>query len=154
MYTVCLSHKLPGYLQVLSRSKRSFSRLQCGQFWYQKADTKDVLNSQEYKMWKKLSQYNIEILYILTRALYRIAIYRCIDTLAIWYILYRSFELTDTSCDTFLLKFRVFWSLKFPNFNEILFGLNQIKCIVDTYRISLHVYRDIIVSLKINDTEP
>ncbi len=29
-------------------------------------DTKDILNSQEYKTWTKLSQYNIEIFYILT----------------------------------------------------------------------------------------
>ncbi len=31
---------------------------------------------------------------------------------------------------------------------------NQTKCIIDTYRVSLDMYRDIIVSLKINDTEP
>ncbi len=39
----------------------------------------------------------------------------CIDTLAIRYISYRSFQINDTSYDTFLFKFRVFWLLKFPN---------------------------------------
>ncbi len=32
---------------------------------------------------------------------------------------YHSFYLNNTSYDTFLLKFRVFWSLKFPNSHEI-----------------------------------
>ncbi len=54
---------------------------------------------------------------ISTRALYHITIYR----------LYRYFEYDtyhiihfsyDTSNDTFLLKFRIFWSLIFPNFYE------------------------------------
>ncbi len=53
-------------IQVLSRSKKPFSRLYCEQCLHQKADAKDVLKSMEYKTWKKLSQYNIKMLYILT----------------------------------------------------------------------------------------
>ncbi len=52
----------PGFVQV----KKPFSGLYCKQFWHQKEDAKGVLNSQEYKTWKKLSQHNIEMLYILT----------------------------------------------------------------------------------------
>ncbi len=54
--------KILGYHQVLSSSKKPFSQLYCEQ----KADAKGVLKSQEYKTWKYLSQYNIEMLYILT----------------------------------------------------------------------------------------
>ncbi len=49
---VCSSHKIPGYFQV----KKVILQVTV---W-------TILNSQEHKMWKKLSQYNIEILYILT----------------------------------------------------------------------------------------
>ncbi len=76
------------------------------------------------------------------------------NTLAIQYI-YHSFSLDDTSNDTFVLKFRVFSLLKFPNSCEICgyikFFLSKTrkKCIVDTYQISLHVYHhDISYCLK------
>ncbi len=66
-FPVCFSQNIPGYLQVLYKSKKPFSRLYCRQFWHQKAaDTKGIIKSQEYKTWKLLSQYNIKILYILT----------------------------------------------------------------------------------------
>ncbi len=35
-----------------------------------------------------------------------------------------------------------------------LFGLNQTKRIIDTYRISLHVFHDMYHITLINDTEP
>ncbi len=60
------SQKIPDCLQVLSRSKKPFSKLYCKQFLHQKGDTKGVLKLQEYKTWKKLAQYNIKMLYILT----------------------------------------------------------------------------------------
>ncbi len=56
---------------------------------------------------------------IMNRALYRIAIYLCIDTLTIRYISYHSFQLNYTSNGTFLLKFKVFWTLKLTNSHEI-----------------------------------
>ncbi len=40
---------IPGYLQVLSMSKRPFSRLYCKQFLHHKADAKGILKSHEYK---------------------------------------------------------------------------------------------------------
>ncbi len=43
----------------------------------------------------------------------------CSDTLAKRYILYHSFWLHNTLNDTFLLKFRIFWSLKYLNSREI-----------------------------------
>ncbi len=60
------SQNIPGYLQILSRSKKPFSRLYFKQFLHQKEDAKGVQNSQKYKTWKQLPQYNIEMLYILT----------------------------------------------------------------------------------------
>ncbi len=72
----------------------------------------------------------------------------CTDTLAIRYISYHSFQLHDTSNDTVVLKFRIFWSLKFPNSYEIcgyirvFWSKTRKKCIFDTYRILLYVYRD------------
>ncbi len=59
------SKTIPGYLQGFSRSKKPFSRL-LQTIFAQKEDVKGVLNSQEYKSWKQLSQYNIEMFYILT----------------------------------------------------------------------------------------
>ncbi len=47
------SHKITGYFQILSRSKKLLSVILCGQFWHQKADTKGILKSQENKTWKK-----------------------------------------------------------------------------------------------------
>ncbi len=64
-----LSQNIPGYLHVLSRSKKPFSRLYYKKKLHQNADAKGVLKSQEQKTRKTLSQYNsenIEMLYILT----------------------------------------------------------------------------------------
>ncbi len=69
-FPVFFSHKIPGYFQVVSRSKRPLSRLQCRQFWHQRVDAKCVLKLQEYKICKKPFQQNIEMLYILTSRFY------------------------------------------------------------------------------------
>ncbi len=60
-YKVCttgfplfISHKIPGYLQVLSRWR--------WQFWHQRTDAKGIIKLQKNKTWKKMSQYNIEML--------------------------------------------------------------------------------------------
>ncbi len=67
----------------------------------------------------------------------------CIDTLTIRYISYHSFQLHDTSNDTFLLKFRIFWSLKFPSSCEICgyikFFLSKTKQNVLLIHIEYHV---------------
>ncbi len=65
----------------------------------------------------------------------------------------------DTSNDTFLLKFRVFWSLKFLNSHEICGYINFIWSKTRQNVLLTHIeYRFMcivicIISLKINDTE-
>ncbi len=96
-----------------------------------------------------------------SRALYHITIYR----------LYRYFDYTIHIASfilvtqylkwyTFLLKFRIFWSLNFPNFHEICghikFYWSKTRQNVSLVHIEYHSMCTVIciVSLKINDTEP
>ncbi len=84
----------------------------------------------------------------------------CIDTLTIRYISYHLFQLHDTLNDTFVLKFRIFYSLKFPNSHEICGNINFFWAKIRQNVSLIHIeYRFMciiicIVLLKLNDTEP
>ncbi len=60
------NQNIPGYLQVSSRSTLPFSRFLWGQLCHQTVYANSILKLQELKTWKILSQYNTEMLYILT----------------------------------------------------------------------------------------